>query len=231
MKWKSLIGGFSRRRQATGSETKTARTATPLRAESPATLDNKTSPPRSPRTPDADLLARLTETALLRPVNNSDWVFVENHDRRVAQARDQLIALLVSEESDQGVLSQIARTHPVTDVRLAAAKKLSDQTFLMRDRNYDVRIAAVKKLTDAHETLLAEVAVKDDHKEVRRAAVERLDDQALLAKIAVQDKDSFVRSAAVNRLKGQGMLAKIAVEEEDEFIRAAAFGRLSPIKR
>ena len=73
-----------------------------------------------------------------------------------------------------------------------------------------LRAKAVKKLTD--QTVLAKVAMEDEHDWVRRTAVEKLTDPLLLARIAVEDEDYLVRGTAVGNqnLTDQSLLAEIA---------------------
>ncbi len=96
-----------------------------------------------------------------------------------------------------------------SDVRDAARKKITDQTFLAILAMWE-KPELTRQVTD--QALLADIAVEAWDWKVREAAVLKLTDQATLARIAVEDKQSDVRDAAVLKLTDQATLAKIAVE-------------------
>ena len=76
-----------------------------------------------------------------------------------------------------------------------------------------LRAEAVGKVTD--QTVLAKVAMEDEHNLVRRTAVENLTDPLLLAKIAVEDEHYLTRETAVGNqnLTDQSLLAEIAGQD------------------
>lgn len=86
----------------------------------------------------------------------------------------------------------------------------------------------VISLTD--QSLLAEIAADADDAKIRRAAVERLSDDAALARVAT-DAPWFpeVRRMAVQKLRDQSILASIAATDSSEDVRAAAVQRLSEL--
>lgn len=91
-----------------------------------------------------------------------------------------------------------------------------------------VRRAAVERLED--QSLIARIAVEDDDMWVCDAAMKRLFDQQLLAKIAVERQEIkywSIRKTAVEKLTEQTLLAKLALEDEDETVRGAATANLT----
>lgn len=87
-------------------------------------------------------------------------------------------------------------------------------------KKWDVRKAAVEKLND--QSVLTEIAKKDESPSVRQAAVECLNDQSVLTEIAKKDEYSDVRQAAVQGLDDQSVLFEIANEDESQYVRLAA---------
>ncbi|MDR1498058.1 MAG: hypothetical protein LBS59_06595 [Puniceicoccales bacterium] len=73
------------------------------------------------------------------------------------------------------------------------------------------RIEAAALLGD--QTALADVAKKDNDRDVRKAAAGKLTDQTALASIARTDADSTVTYAALERIKDSGALDSIARHE------------------
>jgi len=61
---------------------------------------------------------------------------------------------------------------------------------------------------------------------VRRAAVEKLTDQALLAEIARNDKDSWVREVAVNKMSDEVLLRELAQNSSDIYVRKNALKKI-----
>ena len=68
---------------------------------------------------------------------------------------------------------------------------------------------------------------KNKDPNIRKAAVEKITDQALLGKIVYEDKDKAVREAAFLRLTDQTLLKKIATEPDADVPRASAVFRLT----
>jgi hypothetical protein len=99
----------------------------------------------------------------------------------------------------------------------------------IKDWHPDVRAAAIENLAD--QTLLAKLAVKGGDDLVRIAAIKNLTDQVVLANIAANDcANSSVRAAAVKNLTDQTLLAKIA-EGSDPFTCGEARRRLDSLAR
>lgn len=76
-----------------------------------------------------------------------------------------------------------------------------------------IRQDAVKELTD--EEILIDIAENDEHKFVRKAAVENpnLKNQKVLIEIARNDKCEYVRYSAIDKITNQEILAEIASEK------------------
>jgi len=71
---------------------------------------------------------------------------------------------------------------------------------------------------------------KHSNPEVRKLAIEKINDRQLLAQIAVIDTDGEVRKAAISKIEDQNTLIQIAKNASDEDVRVAAaerFGALS----
>jgi tetratricopeptide (TPR) repeat protein len=83
-----------------------------------------------------------------------------------------------------------------------------NSVFAKNDNTSNARLAAVKKLTD--QTLLADIAKNDNDSIVRLAAVKKLTDQTLLADIAKNTKDPVVRLTTVKKLDAKTVLIDIA---------------------
>jgi hypothetical protein len=164
-----------------------------------------------------DASSRLTDPGLLAKIGV--WV------------RPDLTASL----DDQVLLAKIAVEADDPDVRLAAAKKLTNQDVLGNIAAHEgddrIRPLAIARLTDksvlsrvgiwvrpeltdlvADQALLAQIAVKAGNPRVRSAAARRLTDQLLLATIALDDYNIEVRRAAISGLNDQNLLGKVAIE-------------------
>lgn len=92
-------------------------------------------------------------------------------------------------------------------------------------RDYNVRRAAIEKLSD--QAVLADIAKTDRVSDARRTAVEKLTDQVLLAGIAKTGNSSLVREAAVRKLSDQAVLGDIAKNNRRYRARRAAVTKLS----
>jgi len=104
-----------------------------------------------------------------------------------------------------------------------ACRKLAE--IAVKDKDRDLRREATEDLTD--QGIIAKIAVADSDAGVRIAAVRKVTDQALLANIAAQDRDAVVHSEAVGRLTDQPLLAKYAMEDKDASIRKKAADRVN----
>jgi len=139
--------------------------------------------------------------------------------------------------TDQSVLAEIAKNGKNSNVRMAAAENLIDQTFAQsvfayiakNDESYSVRSAAVQKLTD--QKLLGDIAKNDESYSIRSEAVKKLTDQALLAEVAKNASDSRVRIAAaeklINQTIAQSVFADIARNDNDGLARTCMVMRLT----
>jgi len=125
---------------------------------------------------------------------------------------------------------------------LAAVNKLFACDELQRAageaRYPSVRLAAIKMLTAKKyrntvdgtrldQSVLAEIAEKDDDFEIRMIVTGWLADQSALARIALHDKSAGVRGEAVKKLSDQSILATIALHDEMELVAADATERLT----
>jgi len=191
---------------------------------------------RSPQELREAQLNQLTRDAMVPRYFGGDDISYGHINERIYRAKNQLIGLLVTGESDQAALFSIARTHPVPEVREAAVRNLTDQKmlelFLRQDDSDESilyksrRAAAVKNLTD--QAILLSIAQKrDEDNYVRETAVRQLTDQATLAGIALSLSDLDCRRAAVESLTDQTLLAKVAVEGGTPWIRQKAVGKIS----
>ena len=129
---------------------------------------------------------------------------------------------------EQATLAQIARTDRDGGIRAIAVGNLTDQallTIIATDADDGgIRRAAVEKLVD--QTTLARIAVTNGDADVRRVAFLKLTDQAL-AGIATDAEDLGIRRAAIERLDDQSVLGKIAITDPNNDLRHAALDRLA----
>ncbi len=92
-------------------------------------------------------------------------------------------------------------------------------------KKWDVRKAAVEKLND--QSVLAEIAKKSEYNKVQIAAIQKLDDKTLIAEIAKKDKDQGVRLAAVECLDDQSILSNIAKTNSYEDVAESALEKVT----
>lgn len=85
-----------------------------------------------------------------------------------------------------------------------------------------VRMAAIKKINDA--SVLADIAKQDPDLWIRELTVKEIYDQAILSNIATQEDDPDVRRAAVEKLTDHTLLVNIA--QHDDKTRWTAVKRL-----
>jgi hypothetical protein len=119
--------------------------------------------------------------------------------------------------------------HPKPEVRRAAVEKCKDPAVLAEvaiyDENADVRKAAIEKLDN--ELVLYVIAKSDEfHDYVGRAAVGKLVSQAMLTNIAMYACDDDARKAAVEKIEDQAALAKLANHASGD-VRVAAVEKLT----
>ncbi len=84
----------------------------------------------------------------------------------------------------------------------------------------EVRKAAVEKIDD--QNILAKIVRNDNDGNVRYKAVEKLTDQQLLSDIARDDVDKYVRSRAAENITDRKILEDLAISSSDEKIRKMA---------
>ena len=99
----------------------------------------------------------------------------------------------VAKETDQGKLTEIAKTAKIIAVRIAAVEKLTDMPTL------------------------ADIAKSDDYTSVTQSAeerqkmlVEEISDQSILKGIVMSNNEWYVRVAAVKKIEDKSILADIA---------------------
>ena len=92
-----------------------------------------------------------------------------------------------------------------------------------------VRRAAVERLTE--QAILDAIARSDESWELRQAAVEKLSRLGTLEHIAENDRHAKVRMAALRRLSDQTILAEIAKTDSDADVRQAASEHLAAVLR
>lgn len=110
--------------------------------------------------------------------------------------------------------------HPKSHIRLKAIAKLDDDSILqqlaMRDESVWVREAAVKKMADP--ALIVEVARSSPDESTRKVAVERLSNREALSAIAANDKHWTVRAAAHEKLDDLQAAAAEAARHSDNYL-------------
>lgn len=116
-----------------------------------------------------------------------------------------------------------------TEDRVSEVKNISDQAKLadiaMADQDKNVRKTAVGALTD--QTLIAKVAAEAEDGSIRKDAVQKIKDQKVLVHFAIEDKDYRVRMEAVNNVASQDVLDKIAISDTNLWVRRVAVERLT----
>lgn len=96
--------------------------------------------------------------------------------------------------------------HGDPDVRIAAAKELTDIGILQRmatdDRDWFVRHRVFDEIRDRQsgDSVYAHLAKHSLDEEIRRKAVKKLQDEAVLEDVARNDRFRYVRDAAEHRL-------------------------------
>ena len=96
--------------------------------------------------------------------------------------------------------------HSNPDVRVAAAKEVSDEKILIEmastDSEWFVRHGAFDELRSRNcgQHVYTALARAASDEEIRRKAIKKLTDQTVLQQVANQDKYKYVRDAAEHRL-------------------------------
>lgn len=164
-----------------------------------------------------DAVEYLTDQALLQKL------VAEDKEPRVRGAAAQAL-------KDENVLEQMALGDESEHVRRIASNRLTSEAALARvathdaNNNYthDIRLAAVRKITD--ETVLSQVAIGDGHYQVYEAAVDLLSNPIALANVATEGRGAWQQ--ALDKLKDQELLLQVAIRGKSEKARKAAVGKL-----
>ncbi len=126
---------------------------------------------------------------------------------------------LTEQVNKQSLLTQIAQKAKDEQVRMAAVKKLTNQVILaniaMSDDDKAVRKAALARV--AIKSLLSQIGIWVDPDKT-----EQITDQDMLKEIALEAKDADVRIAALKNIKDQDLITKIALKDKDDTVRMAA---------
>jgi hypothetical protein len=131
------------------------------------------------------------------------------------------------ETGNQQACAQLARLATASmDVRVAAVRKLTDQTLLAELAKTgpvrEIRVAAIRGLID--QDALADLARHAKGAVERGAAVERLTNQAVLAELARADSSKWVRRRAANCLTDERQIAKLIAEGRKELLPTLTAG-------
>jgi hypothetical protein len=98
-----------------------------------------------------------------------------------------------------------------------------------RDSDTYIRRVAVYNLTN--QKLLGKIAIEDKSYEIRKAALEKLDNQQnIYEKLALEDSNLNIRKAAIEKLTSVKVLEEIMKENDNE-IKSTAQYRLNELKR
>lgn len=146
-------------------------------------------------------------------------VAIEAKVSLTSSLEEEVTVSAVMKLHDQDALAQVAADASFHNVRVIAAKKLTNQALLLRfatDENYwgefpGIREAAIGNLTD--QALLSRLSLGNEDFGVRLAALTNLTDQATLAKLAAGDGAPVIRKIATSKLFDQELLAKLASSE------------------
>jgi hypothetical protein len=133
--------------------------------------------------------------------------------------------------TDQTVIAKLTLRGQPYFIKEAAIEMLADQTELSRvamdEKEFmtDLRLKAISKLTD-------QVTLKrlfyNWNTQIRSAALTKLDDQEFLFKIAMSVNEKFnLREAVIFRIKDQSLLSKIVIQIENDNLRGFAFNGIT----
>ena len=161
----------------------------------------------------------------------------QHQDPQVRKRAVQDLNLTRAEDRD--ALLQVARADTQAEVRIAALKRLTDLDVLASvaqiDADENVRTTArerfalllcgiehsaasladrLQRLTALNDMkLIEEVARRGVESGLRRAALQRVEREALLGDIALQDADAELRYAAVAHIKQKSTLERVAKQK------------------
>ncbi|MCL2070982.1 MAG: hypothetical protein FWH07_01975 [Oscillospiraceae bacterium] len=112
---------------------------------------------------------------------------------------------------------------------LNSVRRIKDGNKLKRAatnaRRHEIRVAAMEKLDD--QAILADLAKNASLSDIRRQAAVKLNDQNVIADVAKNDENPTVRSAAIEKLTDQSALTEIVKKEKDKGILLLVVGRLT----
>ena len=113
------------------------------------------------------------------------------------------IAVLDKEEADAIAAQKAEEAERIKAAALAEIQAEHSATKLIQtarsNADSDLRIAAIERIDD--EAVLEDLATNDDKKEIRAASIRRLEDRDLLLDIIENDLDEEVRDVAFNQLR------------------------------
>ncbi len=161
-------------------------------------------------------LARTEDCAALLQVMHSD-----------AQAEVRSVAL--KRITDLDVLASVTKTDASEDVRSAAGQRYM-QLLCGVERGTETLANRLQRLAaSADIKLFEEITRRGVESELRAAALQRVEREALLGDIALQDPDAELRYAAVARLKQKSTLERVAkhARVKDKRVCAAAREKLA----
>lgn len=165
-----------------------------------------------------------------------------------------LTKLVAANQTDQSMLLNLVTQDPDSGVRKTALMKVDDPTVISKAATEDasvlVRKAAVERLTDQHvlskvllegpdacwrdlvdktntTSPLGQSAIAELFRNVRLAAIARLEDQAVLVKVVEQTNDLQTRNAALHKVTDQALLGRLALEAQNIEVRRTSVGKLT----
>lgn len=101
-----------------------------------------------------------------------------------------------------------------------------------KHKNFQKRIVWVKNANieiSKQKAIVSDLAKNDSHENVRRAAIERIDDQELLLIIAKNDESAKVRKAALRKITNKKVLEEILVSEKVDYVKEVAVKKINDV--
>ena len=170
--------------------------------------------------------AQLLHNTVLAQITYATIIESEKADEACKKAA---VSLLTDQRQ---ILDSIASENIDNEMLVSLIEKIQDESVLskiaigdicvpmIKDKAELVRKAAVERLTD--QATLDFVVKNEEADSVRQIAVKLLTDQASLAYVAKNDENPKVRSIAVGRLTDQATLAYVAKNDADPGVRVNA---------
>ena len=158
---------------------------------------------------------------LTDPVGIAD---VAKREEKEADVQKAILTMITSQDFPQETYADIAKHSPQSHIRSRAFAKLTDPALIAevakKEVHYDVRPAVIEVLKRGlfSQELYADIAANAAYFEISMAAVNQLTDQTILADLAKNHNDSVVRSCAVHRLTVPALIAEVAKKETDNFV-------------